>query len=152
MEPKEHHRHVWTREEDDRLSAAVMFYGEHDWADIGRCLGIDRYCCRVHWLEALGKVNRSNRWTDDEERHLLWLVEEKKSETIPWTFIARALDSGRTAKQCQYKYSALMKKKEEVPVKDLLKPLLPDVRKEDSVQVREWELDSLSGIWSEDDL
>jgi hypothetical protein len=123
-------RRTWTTEENDRLKQAVKDYGEHDWANIGRALGIDRRACRVHWTDAIAKLNRS-LWTEDEERELIWLVQEKKTDKIPWSFIARTLGTGRTGKQCQYKYAAITKKKEESeevvePTKILLNPVQPN--------------------------
>jgi hypothetical protein len=157
-QPKER-RHVWTNDENDRLTRAVMELGEHDWANVSVSVAIDRNACRVHWTEALAKLNRSKQWTDDEERQLVWLVEEKKAESIPWTYIARTLGTLRTPKQCQYKFGAITKRNKEFgsePIvekviykKILLKPVIPEVedRHSDHSDGLEPGSYSLFGIW-----
>jgi hypothetical protein len=139
-----------------------MELGEHDWANVALAVGFDRNVCRVHWTEALGKLNTSKRWTENEERQLLWLVAEKKAETIPWSFIAKSLGTNRTPKQVQYKYRQLLKRNEESVLeqleqigetlqtrKILLNPVIPVVEDRDSDHSDDSALGSywLTGTW-----
>jgi hypothetical protein len=120
-------RRFWMPEEHDRLVVAVMDHGARDWVRIAQPVGRDSKSCRDHWRESISKLNRK-RWTSDEEKELVWLVEDKKTEKIPWTFIATTLGTGRSGHQCQYKYKTITQKKEKVAVRQAKVLLNPSVR------------------------
>jgi hypothetical protein len=130
-------RRVWTEEQTALLASAVLEFGEHNWAAVALVVGLDRLACRVRWTEAISKLNRA-RWEQEEERQLIWLVEEKRTDKVPWSYVAKALGTGRTGKQCQYKYNTMTKEPEHGAVKKLgkllektmilLKPVDPGVQ------------------------
>jgi hypothetical protein len=122
MEPRTRRRLLWTDEQTDRLAQAVIDFGEQDWVAVANAVGLDRNASGGRWIEVIAKLNRT-RWDVEEERALVRLVEEKKTTTIPWAFIGRTLGTGRTGKQCQYRYGVIQKREAERSVENLGKML-----------------------------
>jgi hypothetical protein len=124
---------------DARLTEAVLIHGQHDWARIGRELGIDRNVCRVRWFDAISNLNRFS-WKEEEEEHLSYLVEQQRSAKVPWTFIAASLGTGRTAKQCQYRYGVVKRKRDLNPPerKPLVMPIFTEKPKAEDIEEEQW--------------
>jgi hypothetical protein len=96
---------------DEKLRHAVLTYGEHSWTPIAEEIGVNRQACRVRWINTLCKLNRTV-WAKEEDEALLRAVSFYK-EHIPWTMIAKMLETGRTARQCQAHHAIITKRKNE---------------------------------------
>lgn len=95
---------VWKNSEDEILKAAVMKYGQNQWARIASLLvRKSAKQCKARWFEWLDPAIKKTQWTREEEEKLLHLV---KIMPTQWRTIAPMI--GRTAAQCIEHYEKLI--------------------------------------------
>ncbi|PWA93171.1 cell division cycle 5 [Artemisia annua] len=94
---------VWKNTEDEILKAAVMKYGENEWARISSLLvrkGVKQ--CKARWYQWLHPSIKKTEWTRQEDERLLHLAKLAPSQ---WSTIAPIV--GRTPFQCLERYERL---------------------------------------------
>ncbi|GJQ14202.1 hypothetical protein GpartN1_g5993.t1 [Galdieria partita] len=99
------HHGKWTVEEDELLRKAVVQYGEGHWSQIAQMVpGRTDLQCRERYTDVLKPSLSHQPWTDEENEHLLKLVEE--IGTGKWSFVASFMKN-RTDNQCYRQYKKL---------------------------------------------
>lgn len=102
---------VWKNSEDEILKAAVMKYGQNQWARIASLLvRKSAKQCKARWYEWLDPGIKKTEWTREEEEKLLHLV---KIMPTSWRTIAPII--GRTATQCLEHYEKLIDQAQQGP-------------------------------------
>lgn len=102
----------WTKEEDQRLLAAVQAHGADNWPLVAGCVGggRTRSQCSQRWNRGLNpKIDKGN-WSREEEQKLLDAVQTYGNKA--WTRIASEMGN-RSDVQCRFRYKFLQKKAEE---------------------------------------
>ena len=95
---------VWKNTEDEILKAAVMKYGQNQWARISSLLHKkSAKQCKARWDEWLNPNIKKTEWSKEEEEKLLHLA---KLFPTQWRTIAPMI--GRTAVQCLEHYERIL--------------------------------------------
>lgn len=93
----------WSAEEDERLLAGIYHFGLSDWHRVSQFVGNrrTRAQCGQRWLRCLDPNMKKDKWSPEEDAHLIRLVETYGEHA--WAKIAKDLGS-RTDVQCRYRY------------------------------------------------
>ena len=95
---------VWKNSEDEILKAAVMKYGQQQWARVSSLLTRkSAKQCKARWFEWLDPSIKKTDWTRQEDEKLLHLA---KLMPTQWRTIAPIV--GRTSAQCLERYEQLL--------------------------------------------
>lgn len=103
----------WTKEEDDRLAAAVQVHGTENWPLVATYVGGDRTRsqCSQRWHRCIDpKIEKCN-WSREEEQKLIEAVQSHGNKA--WTRIAAEMGN-RSDVQCRFRYKFLLKKAKEM--------------------------------------
>ena len=96
------HKLVWTTEEDEKLTRAVLRFGTNSWQEVANALeGKSNSQCYHRWMKTLNPKIRRGKWTWDEDLRLALAV--KVYSTSNWVCIAEHV-SNRTDIQCRERY------------------------------------------------
>lgn len=99
----------WKQSEDDLLRLTVDEIAKNNWVAVSeRVPGRTPKQCRERWLLCLDPKIRKEKWTPDEDQHLLQLHKEHGNS---WAFLAKQLD-GRTENAIKSRMKSLQKKLE----------------------------------------
>lgn len=83
----------WTEEEDERLRKAVAGYGK-SWVQVSTAIpGRTNDQCRERWTEHINISSDKMTWSEEEDKHLIKLVEEIGNQ---WKFISLKLGGNKT--------------------------------------------------------
>lgn len=98
----------WDEEEDMRLIAGILKYGDHDFRSVAEFVGCgrNRSQCSQRWNRTLDPNIKKSGWTVEEDHQLLELV--KIDGLQSWANIARKIGK-RTDVQCRYRFQQLKK-------------------------------------------
>ncbi|KAG2339853.1 hypothetical protein BDR05DRAFT_938425 [Suillus weaverae] len=114
LDPALKHK-AWSNEEDSRLRLAVQVYGT-SWVNVASAIpGRHNDQCRDRWNDILNPVVTKGRWTEEEDRDLLAIVQQLG--TSSWKEISNRLGSGRTDSMCRNRYNNLQRPKTSKPNK-----------------------------------
>eukprot|EP00002_Diphylleia_rotans_P034146 TRINITY_DN7316_c0_g1_i1.p1 TRINITY_DN7316_c0_g1~~TRINITY_DN7316_c0_g1_i1.p1 ORF type:complete len:614 (+),score=109.03 TRINITY_DN7316_c0_g1_i1:51-1892(+) len=102
-------RRSWTKEEDEKLIAAVRQFGLESWQKVSDSFGHSRTRdqCYQRWIRALKPGIKKGAWSEYEDRVLRDKVEQLGEGS--WCEVARALE-GRTDQQCRRHWTLLRAK------------------------------------------
>lgn len=101
----------WTKEEDQRLIAAVQIHGTENWPAVAACVGNrTRSQCSQRWNRGLDPRISKQNWSQEEEIKLLETVKQFGNKA--WTRIAQEMGN-RSDVQCRFRYNFLEKKAKE---------------------------------------
>ncbi|OHS97730.1 Myb-like DNA-binding domain containing protein [Tritrichomonas foetus] len=98
----------WTKYENQRLIAGIYRYGVNNWESVAKFVGNGRtkIMCSLRWSRALNPKISKDKWSEEEERKLMNLIEMKGDRS--WTYIATQMGN-RSDVQCRYHYKQMMK-------------------------------------------
>ncbi|KAG2077697.1 hypothetical protein BDR04DRAFT_563928 [Suillus decipiens] len=114
LDPTLRHK-TWSNEEDSRLRLAVQAHGT-SWVNVASAIpGRHNDQCRDRWNDILDPALTKGRWTEEEDRDLLALVQQLG--TSSWKEISNRLDSSRTDSMCRNRYNNLQRPKTSKPPK-----------------------------------
>ncbi|OJJ46808.1 hypothetical protein ASPZODRAFT_66795, partial [Penicilliopsis zonata CBS 506.65] len=103
-------RRLWTKAEDERLTALVEHFGDRrgrdgKWQEISKLLpGRTNKDCRKRWFHSLDPALRKGRWTKEEDE-LLLAAHQRLGPA--WKDIA-LLIKGRKDDQCAKRYNEIL--------------------------------------------
>ena len=102
----------WTIEEDNKLIEAIKLHGTSNWSQIAIYIGSSRTRgqCSQRWNRDLNPSIKREKWTSEEDKILLHLVELYGLKS--WTRISKEIGT-RSDVQCRFHYNLLMSTKKE---------------------------------------
>ncbi|KAG1753764.1 uncharacterized protein EDB91DRAFT_1215164 [Suillus paluster] len=100
---------AWSDEEDSRLRLAVQAHGT-SWVDVASFVpGRHNDQCRDRWNDILNPTVTKGKWTEEEDRDLLAVVQ--RIGISSWKEISNQLGNGRTDSMCRNRYNTLQRPK-----------------------------------------
>lgn len=98
----------WTKIEDLRLLCGAIKYDAKNWKAISAFVGYNRTSgqCNQRWNRSVCPEILHTKWTENEDRILMNLVEVQKFNK--WKQVSKFIP-GRTDLQCRYRYTQLTK-------------------------------------------
>ena len=99
----------WTKNEDNRLVAAIFRFGLEDWSNIVNFVGNNRTRpqCLQRWTRTLNPKLNKEGWSNEEEQLLISIVHSVGENC--WTKVSHLIGS-RSDVQCKYHYEQMKKR------------------------------------------